>query len=70
MVGWAQNPENRVKLAWGIVIVSIVAWPITAFTVFSKEPQAVMALSWIAIILSAIILLVTTDVRKEQDEQS
>lgn len=68
MIGWAQDPTNRVKFAWGIVIASIVAWPVTAFTVFSKEPQAVMALSWIAIILSAVILLVTTDVRKEQDE--
>lgn len=46
--------------------ISIVAWPITSFTVFAEEPQGILGLSWFAIILNALNIVATTDVRKEQ----
>lgn len=63
---WA-TPQRRVQGAVAVFWLSVVAWPLTSLTIFSKEPQGVLALSWIAIILEAVIIVITTDVRKEQD---
>lgn len=71
MIDWLQKlgtPERRVKAAAWLFVVSIIAWPITALTVFRHEPQGILGLSWGAIILTALQLVVATDVRREQDE--
>lgn len=70
MAEWLRNnvtPERRVKAAVWMFFLSLAAWPITSLTIFSKEPQGVLGLSWMAIILQAILLIVTTDVRNEQE---
>ena len=56
-------------MAWAMLVACTIAWPLTSLTVFREEPQAVLALSWIAIILQAVLLIATTDVRREQDEE-
>lgn len=60
------KPKTRVKVAWILLFVCIVAWPITSMSVFKGEPQGVLALSWIAIILAMLQIVVTTDVRNQQ----
>ena len=63
------NPEMRMKMATVLLIVSVVGWPVTALTVFSKEPQGILGLSWLAVILTAIDILSTQDVRNTEDEK-
>jgi len=54
------TPENRMKLAKFLLIISIIGWPITALTVFKHEPQGVLGLSWLAIILTSVDILFTS----------
>ena len=62
------KPKYRVYFAVGLLLTSIVAWPITALTVFRSEPQGILGLSWMAIILTALDILSTADIRKKADE--
>lgn len=57
----------RIIGAWCLLVISIIGWPISAITVARAEPQFILGLSWLAIILTAIDILATHDVRKEQD---
>jgi hypothetical protein len=61
------HPRNRVRLAWFLLVLSLVGWPVSALTFASKEPMTVLGLSWLAITLTALDVLLTADVRKEQD---
>lgn len=63
-----RDPRLRVRAALVLVIGSTIAWPITSLTVFAKEPQGVLGLSWFAIILTAVDILSTSDTRKAVDE--
>ncbi len=65
-MNWLKDPKNRVKAAFYALTISVVAWPITSLTVFRNEPQGVLALSWLAIIIEMVIIAVTTDVRNNQ----
>lgn len=56
-----------VRFAWGVVIVSVIAWPSTSLTVWADQPQGVMALSWIAILLTAVQTLLTAYVKRDVD---
>ncbi len=62
------KPAARVKFAWALLIVSLIGWPLSMFTVAANEPPFVLSLSWLAISLTAIDVLFTSDVRREQDE--
>jgi hypothetical protein len=59
----------RLRLAWVIVVASVVGWPLSATTWASGEPQFVLGLSWLAITFTAIDVLSTSDVRAEQDDE-
>lgn len=62
------SPSRRVAAAKTLVVVSLIGWPVTALTVARAEPQFVLALSWLAITLTAVDVWLTTDVRAVQDE--
>jgi hypothetical protein len=65
------DPRLRRRFALWIVIVSLIAWPISALTVARHEPQFVLGLSWFAITLTAVDVLSTSDVRVEvEDDKS
>ena len=61
------TPKWRRRIAAGLVVVSLVAWPLSAFTLAKDEPQFVLGLSFLAITLTAADIWATTDVRKEQE---
>lgn len=61
------SPQGRVRFAWTILSLCVVGWPTTALTIFKNEPQGILGLSWIALILTAVDILITTDVRREQE---
>lgn len=62
------DPEERRRYALRILVASVILWPITSMTVFRTEPQGVLALSWFAIIFTMVDIILTTDVRKAEDE--
>jgi uncharacterized membrane protein YfcA len=56
----------RTILAWTLLIGSLIGWPLSAFTVARHEPQFVLGLSWLAITLTAMDLLTSSQVHEEQ----
>lgn len=67
MTDWLHDPKHRLRLAWSLLMISLVGWPLSALTVFAKEPQGILGLSWFAIILTCLDIVATTDVRQEQE---
>jgi hypothetical protein len=57
----------RVVAAWVLLVGSVIGWPVTAATVFRHEPQGVLGLSWLAIIIEAASLLTASQVRQDQN---
>lgn len=53
----------RLVASWILLIGSLIGWPLSALTFARDEPQFILALSWLAITLTAADLLSTTDVR-------
>lgn len=62
------STKLRVGGAWALLIASLVGWPVSAFTVAAHEPPFILALSWLAISLTALDILSTQDVRSKQDK--
>lgn len=62
------KPKARKKFALFLLVGSIIAWPVTALTIFKDEPQGILGLSWFAIALTAVDVLATTDVRDSTDD--
>lgn len=56
----------RTVAAWVLLIGSLIAWPVTALTVFQDEPQGVLGLSFLAIIIEAASLLTSSQIHEEQ----
>jgi hypothetical protein len=54
--------------AWALLAVSTVAWPVSQMTFAKDEPPFVLALSWLAIILTCLDVLVTAHVKRDQEE--
>lgn len=64
------SPEGRVRAAEVLFWVSVVGWPASQMTVAHGEPPFILALSWFAIIFTAIDIMITTDVHRKQDEDN
>jgi hypothetical protein len=58
--------SGRKRLAWGLIILTVVGWPATSLTVFAQEPQGILGLSWFAIFLTAVDILLTAEVKDDQ----
>jgi hypothetical protein len=61
-------PTVRFYLAWVLLVSSLVLWPVSVFTFAADEPATVLGLSWLAITLTALDVLATSDVRRTQDD--
>jgi len=64
------KPAWRRNAALVMVVVTLIGWPLSALTWAREEPQFILALSWLAITLTAVDIAATTDVRAEQDDDS
>jgi hypothetical protein len=65
------NPRWRRRIAALILVLTLVGWPVSLFTVARDEPPWVLSLSWLALTLTAADILATTDVRvKAEDEDT
>jgi hypothetical protein len=58
----------EVGLAWGLLITSLIGWPVSALTFAKDEPATVLGLSWFAITLTAADLVKTSRVHRDQDQ--
>jgi hypothetical protein len=61
------SPKWRVRAAWALLVVCLVAWPATALTVAKDEPQFILGLSWTALILTSLDIVTSSDVRAKQE---
>ena len=69
------SPAARVRFAWGLLIFSLVGWPATHILMVVTDPpenswvfHVLLAISWLAITLTAWDIVNTADVRREQDD--
>lgn len=58
----------RITLAWVLLAASLVGWPLSALTWAKDEPPFILSLSWLAIVVTAVDVLSTQDVRSQQEE--
>jgi uncharacterized membrane protein len=63
----AVKPKTRVRAAVVVMLVCVVLWPVTSLTILKTEPQGVLAISWITVIIDCVILIMTTDIRDRQE---
>lgn len=56
----------RTIAAWILLIGSIIGWPLGALTIFRHEPQGVLGLSFLAIIVECGSLLTASQVHEDQ----
>lgn len=59
----------RTVAAWCLLLGSCVGWPWSALTLARHEPQFVLGLSWLAIVIESASLLTASQVHQEQGEQ-
>ncbi len=64
---WWRKRPGRVKLALVLLAVSLVGWPVSAVTFARNEPPTVLGLSWLAITLTCLDVLFTSQVHEKQD---
>lgn len=64
------SPQARLRLAWVLLVASVLGWPLSALTFAKDEPATVLGLSWFAITITALDVLFTSDVRASQDEET
>lgn len=63
------SPRFRRVLAFTLLFGSLLGWPLSAFWLAKDEPPFVLALSWLAITVTALDLIATTDVRVQHEEE-
>lgn len=54
----------RRVMAWSILIGSLIGWPLSIFWLAKEEPVYILSLSWLALILTAIDMLFTAQVKE------
>lgn len=70
-----KDPKLRVRMAWALLICTLIGWPATHILILITKPaelaswtgHLLLAISWLAITFTALDIIATTDVRKEQD---
>lgn len=58
----------RRVLAWTLLIGSLAGWPLSLFTLARDEPPFVLSLSWLALVLTAMDMLFTAQVKEDKDD--
>jgi len=59
----------RLYFAWVLLIGSLIGWALSLAKIIApNEPQFVLSLSWLAIVLTAIGIIETCDVRRQQED--
>jgi hypothetical protein len=67
LLEWWRDPDHRVRFGTILFFGALVGWPVSALTVFKDEPQGILGLSWVAIIIGALEFLATADAHRDQE---
>lgn len=75
MIDWLREPDNRVRAAWGLLWFSLVGWLASHVLLVLTHPAGasswvfhlLLALSWQAITFTALNIIISADVRREQE---
>ena len=59
----------EVGFGWGLLLVSLVGWPLSALTLAKDEPQFILGLSWLAISFTAWDIVKTSRVQVTADQR-
>lgn len=59
----------RTIAAWILLIGTAIGWPVGALTIFRHEPQGVLGLSFLALIVEAGSLLTASQVHEDQAKE-
>jgi hypothetical protein len=54
--------------AWVLLIGATIGWPVSALTFARQEPQFILGLSWLAVVLESASLLTSSQVHEGQKE--
>ena len=58
-----------IRAAWVLLVIAMVGWPLSQFTWAKDEPPFVLALSWLAIVLTCLDVLVTAHVKRDTGDK-
>jgi len=58
--------KARISMAWALLGISAVGWPLTALTLAKHEPQFILGLSWMAIIIEALNVVLNAQIQEKQ----
>lgn len=56
--------------AWALLVSAVIGWPVAALTVARDEPPFILGLSFLAIIIEAATLLTSSQVHRDQGDDS
>lgn len=65
---WWKATTGRYRFALVLLSLSLVGWPISAFTFAKGEPATVLGLSWLAIGYTSIDILLTAEVHDQRSD--
>ena len=68
MADSTRTQRNEVLLGKGLLVLSLVGWPLSAMTWAKDEPATVLGLSWLAITFTALDFLKSARVHRDQKE--
>lgn len=60
--------RSYVILAWLLIIVCLVGWPTSLIWWAKNEPPLVVSLSWAALLYTAFGVIVTVDIKRDQED--
>jgi hypothetical protein len=71
--GWVHRTGGRLffsakallVISWACLLTSLIGWPLSALTWAKDEPQFVLGLSWMALIIGSYNTIITAMVNKE-----
>lgn len=67
---WWRRRPGRVKFAALLLLISLIGWPVSSVTFAKNEPPTVLGLSWLAISITALDVLFTSQVHEKQDNDN
>lgn len=62
------SPRNRLRISWVIIALTLIGWPLSLLVL--DEPPVILSLSWLALTITALDVVATSDVSAEQADGS
>ncbi len=60
----------EIAVAWVFVVISVIGWPTSIVWWARTEPPATLSLSWLAILIEAVVYLKASRVHRDQETRT